>query len=326
MAVQTRNGAEGDTVHPRVSVIAIFLNEERFISEAIESVLAQDFRHFEVILVDDGSTDESTTIARDYTARYAPVIRYLEHPGHQNLGQSASRNLGLAAARGEFVALLDADDVWEKTKLTEQLAIMNAFPELGMVCGAARYWSSWNGGNDVIVPTGHRYNAIILPPEAALALYPLGEADAPCPSDLLLRREVVTSVGKFEEHFAGPRQMYEDQAFLIKLYLATPVYFSDRVWLNYRLHADSSMAEAISQGRYHEWRFYFLNWLEAYLKTMPQPPDPRVFAALRNALWPYRHPRLHAATSRSHQMLRSAWRSGRRLGKRAVGQMRRLDA
>jgi len=326
LAVQTRNGAEGDTVHPRVSVIAIFLNEERFISEAIESVLAQDFRHFEVILVDDGSTDESTTIARDYTARYAPVIRYLEHPGHQNLGQSASRNLGLAAARGEFVALLDADDVWEKTKLTEQLAIMNAFPELGMVCGAARYWSSWNGGNDVIVPTGHRYNTIILPPEAALALYPLGEADAPCPSDLLLRREVVTSVGKFEEHFAGPRQMYEDQAFLIKLYLATPVYFSDRVWLNYRLHADSSMAEAISQGRYHEWRFYFLNWLEAYLKTMPQPPDPRVFAALRNALWPYRHPRLHAATSRSHQMLRSAWRSGRRLGKRAVGQMRRLDA
>lgn len=325
MSLQSRNGAERETARPRVSVIAIFLNEERFISEAIESVLAQDFRDFEIILVDDGSTDEGTMIARDYTARYAPIIRYLEHQGHQNLGQSASRNLGLAAARGEFVAFLDADDVWEKTKLTEQLAIMEAFPALGMVCGAARYWSSWNGGDDVIVPTGHRCNAIILPPEAALALYPLGNADAPCPSDLLLRREVAAAVGGFEEHFAGPRQMYEDQAFLMKLYLATPVYFSDRVWLNYRLHADSSMAEAISQGRYHEWRLYFLNWLEAYLKTMPQSPDRRVFAALRHAVWPYRHPRLHAATSRSHQILRSAWRSSRQRGRLAVGQLRRRD-
>jgi len=319
LTLQTSNSAELETTRPRVSVVAIFLNEERFISEAIESVLAQDFHDFEIVLVDDGSTDKSTMIARDYAARYAPIIRYLEHPGHQNLGQSTSRNLGLAAARGEFVAFLDADDVWEKTKLTEQLAIMEAFPKLGMVCGAARYWSSWNGGNDVITPTGHRYNAIILPPEAALALYPLGKADAPCPSDLFLRRDVVVSLGGFEEHFAGPRQMYEDQAFLMKLYLATPVYFSDRVWLNYRLHADSSMAEAVSQGRYHEWRLYFLNWLEAYLKAMPRSPDRRVFAALRHALWPYRHPRMHAVTSRSHEILKSAWRSGRRLGSLAIG-------
>ena len=320
----SNNSAGQPTVSPRVSVIAIFLNEERFISEAIESVLAQDFRDFEVILVDDGSTHACTMIARDYAVRYPPIIRYLDHPGHQNLGQSASRNLGLAAARGEFVAFLDADDVWEKTKLTEQLAIMDALPELGMVCGAARYWSSWNGGNDVIVPTGHLCNAVILPPEAALALYPLGKADAPCPSDLLLRREVIASVGGFEEHFAGPRQMYEDQAFLLKLYLATPVYFSDRVWLNYRQHADSCMAEAISQGRYHEWRLYFLNWLEAYLSAMPQP-DRKVLAALRRSLWRYRHPRMHAVTSRSHQILKSAWRSGRLLGKLATSKRRGQD-
>jgi glycosyltransferase involved in cell wall biosynthesis len=300
-------------------VITIFLNAERFISEAIESVLAQYFRDFDIILVDDGSTRECTMIAREYAARYAAIIRYLEHEGHQNRGMSASRNLGLAAARGEFVAFIDADDVWEKTKLSEQLAIMEAFPELGMVCGAARYWSSWDGGNDEIVPTGHLSNTVIFPPEAALAIYPLGKASAPCPSDLLMRREVVASLGGFEEHFTGSRQLYEDQGFLAKLYLASPVYFSDRVWLNYRRHADSCMAEVMHQGRYDEVRLYFLNWLEAYLSAMPQP-DRRVLAALRGALWRYRHPRMHAVTSRSYQILKSTWRSGRQFRTLARGE------
>jgi glycosyltransferase involved in cell wall biosynthesis len=325
LSAQARNGAERETSRPRVSVITVFLNAERFISEAVESILAQDFCNFELILVDDGSTDESTIIACDYAARYAPIIRYLEHPAHENRGISASRNLGLVAARGEFVAFIDADDVWEKTKLTQQLAIMEAFPELGMVCGAARYWSSWNGGNDEIVPTGHRQNAVIQPPEAALALYPLGKASAPCPSDLLLRQKMVTSLGGFAEHFTGMYGLYEDQVFLAKLYLTSPVYFSDNVWLNYRLHADSCMAEAKSQGRYHEVRLHFLNWLEAYLRTMTQPPDRRVFAALRHALWPYRHPRMHAATSRLHQILSFAWRSGRQLGRFAAAQLHRRD-
>jgi glycosyltransferase involved in cell wall biosynthesis len=310
---RTGNDPERGSVEPTLSVITIFLNAERFISEAIESVLAQDFRDFEIILVDDGSTRECTTIARDYVARYPRIIRYLEHPGHQNRGMSASRNLGVWAARGEFIAFIDADDVWEKTKLGDQLAIMNAFPEIGMVCGAARYWSSWNGGDDVIIPTGHRSNTVIRPPEAALALYPLGKASAPCPSDLLMRRRLVVSLGGFEEHFTGPRQMYEDQAFLAKLYLASPVYFSDKVWLNYRRHPDSCIEQVTRQGRYHEVRFYFLNWLEAYLSVTPQP-DQRVFAALRRALWRYHHPRLHAAASRSYQFLKSMPGAARRLG------------
>jgi glycosyltransferase involved in cell wall biosynthesis len=312
-SVGTGNAAQQPTTHPRASVISVFLNAERFISEAIESVLAQDFQDFEMILVDDGSTAECTTIARDYAARHAAMIRYLEHPGHQNRGASASRNLGLSAARGQFVAFIDADDVWERTKLTEQLAIMEDFPELGMVCGAARYWSSWDGGNDEIIPTGHVYNRVILPPEAALALYPLGKANAPCPSDLLLRREVATSGGGFEEQFTGALQIYEDQVFLAKLYLRSPVYFSDRTWINYRQHEKSCMAVFTRQGRYHEARLYFLNWLEAYLNATLPPPDRRVFTALRRALWPYRHPLQHAAKERLDQVSNTIWHGGQRL-------------
>jgi glycosyltransferase involved in cell wall biosynthesis len=279
---------------PRVSVISTFFNSARFIAEAVESVLAQDFPDFELILVDDGSVDGSTRIAAAYAARHAPRVRCIHHPGRANRGISASRNLGVAAARGELLAFIDSDDLWDRSKLTGQIAIMDAQPELGMVCGAARYWRSWDGGTDTIVATGHVANAVVDPPEAALALYPLGHTASPCPSDLLLRRDVVIALGGFEEHFSGPRQLYEDQAFLAKLYLAAPVYFSDRVWINYREHHESCIAQVLRDGRYHEVRLYFLNWLEHYLTTVPGA-DLRVRAAVRRRLWQSHHPLLHAA-------------------------------
>jgi glycosyltransferase involved in cell wall biosynthesis len=95
---------------PRVSVICIFYNAERFFAEAIESVLAQEGISFELLLVDDGSSDASTAMARDYAERFPEVVRYLQHDGHANLGMSATRNLGLARARGEYVALIDRFD------------------------------------------------------------------------------------------------------------------------------------------------------------------------------------------------------------------------
>lgn len=283
---------------PRVSVITSFLNAERFLDEAIRSVLSQSFDDLELVLVDDGSTDRSSAIARGYADCKDGRVRYVEHEGHANRGTSASRNLGLQRARGEFVAFIDADDVWARDKLAEQVAIMDAHPQLAMVCGAVRYWGSWAGGEDAIVPTGHSVNRIVPPPEASLALYPLGTAAAPCPSDLLLRHSVMEELGGFEEHFTGPRQLYEDQVFLTKLYLAAPVYFSDRVWLDYRQHDDSCVAVWKRQGRYHEVRSYFLEWLERYLKAAPPNIRHEVGPALRRALRRYRHPLLHAASSR----------------------------
>jgi glycosyltransferase involved in cell wall biosynthesis len=293
---------------PRVSVITIFLNAERFLAEAIESVLAQSFENLELILVDDGSTDSSTDIAKRYAGRDEFRIRYLEHPGHANRGMSASRNLGISSATGDFIAFIDADDVWKPKKLEEQLAILNAHPKVGMVCGTVNYWDSWQGGADKAIPTGHVRNRPVPNPEAMLALYPLGTAGAPCPSDILLRSDVVRSVGGFESHFTGPLQMYEDQGFLVKVYLTTPVYFSDRVWLDYRQHEESCVASVVRGGRYHEVRLYFLNWLEKYIAER-RVGDPRVAAALRRALHCYRRPTRHRLLT---------------LGKRITGRVRRI--
>ena len=124
---------------PVVSVVTIFLDAERFLDEAVESILAQTFPDWELLLVDDGSTDRSATIAKEWAGRHPDRVRYLTHPGGANRGMSASRNLGIAHARGGLVAFLDADDVWLPGKLAAQVQLAADHPEVAMVCGPTQY-------------------------------------------------------------------------------------------------------------------------------------------------------------------------------------------
>jgi glycosyltransferase involved in cell wall biosynthesis len=312
------NGCSKNVNSPRVSVITPFLNGEAFLAEAIESVIAQTFSNWELLLVDDGSEPAATVIAKSYAAQYRGRIRYFEHPGHVNRGVCAARNLGLSHAQGNCVAFLDADDVWMPSKLADQVAVLDGHPNLGMVCGAAIYWSSWSGGNDVIHPSGHRQDLIVYPPETSLALYPLGSATPPCPSDIMLPTDYARALGGFEEQFTGQNaqnQLYEDQAFLAKVYLAAPVYFSSKIWLKYRQHADSCVGRVNAAAKYHDIRLYFLNWFEAYLNNRPNS-DRLVLAALARALRPYRKPRVHyllTLPSKLRRKLRNRYRGLRNL-------------
>ena len=289
---------------PRVSVVSSFFNVEKYLGEMIESVLAQDFGDFELLLVDDGSTDAGTDIAKGYAVRHPGTVRYFEHPDHANVGACAGRNLGIRHARGEFIGIIDGDDRWRPAKLREQVALLDRMPEVDAVCGAVNYWSSDAGEGDRIIPTGHVLDRPIPPPEALLEVYPLGKADPPCPSDLLMRRSIVEAVGGFEEAFVGPLQLYEDQAFLAKLFLEGTVYFDSRVWLDYRLHDDSCTARAERDKSQPESRRYCLEWFATYLAETGRKHDPRIRLALLRALRPYRHPRLTAAGRRMKSLLR----------------------
>jgi glycosyltransferase involved in cell wall biosynthesis len=280
--------------NPLVSVIIIFLNGEKFIQEAIESVWAQTYDHWELLLVDDGSTDQSTEMTRLYAQQYPGKVRYLEHAGHQNRGMSATRNVGIRHASGELIAFLDADDVWLPQKLERQVALLRSQPEAAMVYGATQYWSSWTGNpedaaRDYVPVLGVQPDTLFRPPRLITLLYPLGKATAPCPSDLMVRREIIDCVGGFEESFTGKYQLYEDQAFLAKVYLKGGVFVSSECWDRYRLHADSCMAVVKRAHQYHCVRRYFLHWLEAYL-SREGVKDTEIRKALKTAIWPYRHP------------------------------------
>jgi glycosyltransferase involved in cell wall biosynthesis len=271
----------------------IFFNEEKFLREAIESVFAQTYENWELLLVDDGSTDGSTDIALRHAEECPEKVRYLEHDEHRNRGASAARNLGISNAKGKYIAFLDADDVWLPHKLEQQVTILNSQPEAAMLCGATQWWYSWTGNpqdikRDHIRGIGVQPDTLVMPPKL-LTLFLKNAINVPCTCSVLLRREIIEATGGFEEAI---RRVYTDQAFYAKVCLRVPVFVSGDYCDRYRQHRDSCCSVAKRTGEHHVARLFYLNWLEAYLSAQGIK-DPEVWRALRKKQWPYRHPTLY---------------------------------
>jgi glycosyltransferase involved in cell wall biosynthesis len=273
-----------------VTVIIIFLNAAEFIQEAIESVLAQSYKKWELLLVDDGSHDESTDLAIKFASQYPSQIKYLEHDGHQNLGMSAARNLGLRNAKGNYVAFLDADDYWLSNKLEVQVKLLDSRPDVGMVFGSTKYWFSWTGRpedsrRDYIPLLSIGSNTLFRPP-SLLARFLEGKAEVPCTCSILVRLDAAQKVGGFEDTFRG---MYEDQAFYAKICLTSAVMATGDCLAWYRQYQDSSTSVANRLGRMLETREEYLNWLASYL-TEVSCQNQSLWQSLRRELWLLKSP------------------------------------
>ena len=236
---------------PLVSVITIFLDAREFFCEAVESVIGQTYPNWELLLVDDGSTDGTTMLARDYVSRHPDRIRYFEHSDHGHRGMSASRNVGVRHARGELIGFLDADDVWMRDKLDVQLGLLASSPHAAMVTGTTRLWYGWTGraedeARDAIRTVSDPADGLCEPPEL-LCRFLIDRALTPATCSVLIRREAVSKIGGFEERFPG---LYEDQAFFLKAYLTLPILLTARCTDLYRQHPNSHSAEALRTGRY----------------------------------------------------------------------------
>lgn len=278
---------------PLVSVIIIFLNAADFLQEAVESVFAQTYGHWELLLVDDGSTDASTEIARTYAIQHPSQIRYLEHPGHTNRGMSASRNLGIRHAEGLYIALLDADDVWLSHKLIEQVSLLEAHAEAGMVYGQSLYWYSWtknpkDRNRDFLPISGLPPYTVIQPPRL-LPLFLRGKTAVPCPTSILVRRSVMHASSGFVETFVGPYSVFEDQAFYSKVCLHTPILVCNNCWDRYRQHPGASTAVSLKLGQDIYARQFFLGWLQTFLRQQGVT-DAVLWDAIRREIWRIHHP------------------------------------
>lgn len=289
--------AHSEDGSPLVSVVIIFLNGEKYIAAAIDSVLAQTHTNWELLLVDDGSTDGATEIAQDYARRHPDRITYAEHPGHENRGMSASRNAGLDLARGEYVAFLDADDIWLPERLAAHVDVLEAYPEAVMSMSPTLLWSSWDKENlsrwrpwlaaDLVAGLGLPEMTVLRPPNVAKHYLASHGAGMPGICSLLIRRDKLLAVGGFDDSF---RRLYEDQVMLFKIFLNFPVILVDEVLDYYRQHPDSACSQDGRIQGENAARPVFLEWLQSYMVSQKMS-DPELWRLLRCEMLRFDNPR-----------------------------------
>ena len=190
---------------PLVSVIVPVFNGAATVSRAIDSVLSQTFRDFELITIDDGSTDGSGEVL----ARYGAQARIVSRP---NRGTSAARNAGIALSRGEYIAFLDADDVWRPEKLEKTVPALAVRPDAVLVYSAF----------DVVDGSGTPIDPTIL----------TGERPNPLPSTMVIRRDSLLAVGCFDERL---RSYHEDRYLCMMLSEKGAFVFVREVLASYQM-------------------------------------------------------------------------------------------
>ena len=138
-------------VHPKVTVVIPTFNRAHYLAEAIQSVLNQTVADYELIVVDDGSTDETSAVLAGFKDPRLCVFR------QEHRGISAAMNAGLRAARGEYIARLDSDDVWFADLLEQETAVLDSHPDVGVVYARAQAMSANGTPREHYVGQGFRY-------------------------------------------------------------------------------------------------------------------------------------------------------------------------
>lgn len=230
-----------------ISVVIPLYNKEKSIAQTLKSVLAQTYTDYEIIVVDDGSTDNSFEVVRS-------AIQPLTHSSHirliskDNGGVSSARNRGIQEAKGEYIALLDADDQLDKDYLAEQMRMINDFP-------AAAMWginfAELNHGKlirrlETDLPDGYRgyvENYFQMPKRIS---------DLFCSSSVVIRREVFDKVGMFDERI----KYSEDSDMWFRIIANYPVAFYDQYMVWYLYDAENRAMNRTRLLKY--WLPYFV--------------------------------------------------------------------
>lgn len=191
---------------PLVSVIIPTYNRAWTLKKAIESVLKQDYKNFELIVVDDGSTDDTEALVK----KYEKSVKFIQQP---NLGVSAARNKGISVSSGTLIAFLDSDDYWYPEKLTAQVEFFNQNPD-ALICQTEEIWI--RNGKRVNPQKKHqKQSGMIFMPSLALCLI--------SPSAVMMRRTLFAKVDVFDESLPA----CEDYDLWLRVTCRYPVHLID---------------------------------------------------------------------------------------------------
>jgi glycosyltransferase involved in cell wall biosynthesis len=210
---------------PTVDVIIPTYNTSKYLPIAIESVIAQTFEDWRILLIDDGSTDDTAGVVAPYLAKLGTKIKYIRQP---NGGVSSARNNGLRNVSAEFIALLDADDVWLPCRLSESLRCFEGRPKVGLAYGLI----SRIDADGAVIDTfaGNKKHA-----EGCVAPYIYMRRIQLPTSSMTFRKECVDKVGGFDESL----RQTEDRDLWLRMAFHYEVAFAPTVVALYRTSGDS---------------------------------------------------------------------------------------
>ena len=214
---------------PSVTVVIPAYNTERYIGDAIDSVLAQNYPNSEIIVIDDGSTDATVDIVRGYGDRVGLITQ-------RNQGAAAARNAGLDAAQSEYVAFLDSDDCWLPGKLDTQIAYLEAHPDIGMIYARWQVWKPGPDGKFAMPDIAGHHNAESPPsvvPERSGWLYNrLLFTSLLHTITVIARRSLIDAVGRFDTTL----KRGQDYDYWLRASRVTEIHQLDSLVALYRVH------------------------------------------------------------------------------------------
>ena len=226
---------------PFFSVIIPLYNKEKYIENTIKSVLNQSFDDFEIIIVDDGSTDKSYQIASSFKNEKIKLLK------QKNQGVSVARNFGVAHAASKYIALLDADDIWYENHLIELKKQIALFPNAGLYCN--NYEVFYREGMSRKASFNFEYGtATLLVPDyfKASIINPVAWTSA-----VGFSKTLFESLGGFNPYY----KTTQDLDLWIRFALKYPVSFNPTITMKYKLY----VGDSLSKNEYNDIRYHFSN-------------------------------------------------------------------
>ena len=215
-------------MNSKVSVIIPVYNQEKYIEQAISSACEQTYKNIEVIVINDGSTDKTEEIISSLLSKY-PSVKYIVRP---NRGVSKSRNTGIEKSEGLYIAFLDGDDYWDRTKVELMTNFLDCNPDIGLVHSNARVVNenSVETGEVFVGREGNLFNELVT----------FDGLSIPPPSNVMIRRAAIQKTGLFDSNL----EPLEDQDFFIRISRHYKIGKIDKALGYYRMHEENTHQKA----------------------------------------------------------------------------------
>ncbi|WP_375510572.1 glycosyltransferase, partial [uncultured Nostoc sp.] len=242
---------------PRVTVIIPSYNHEKFVGEAIQSVLNQTYQDFELVITDDGSTDKTVEIIKSFTDTRIRLFCF-----ERNQGACVAANKCISEAKGEFIAMLSSDDIFAPEKLEKQVNFLDKNPEIGAVFGFAEIIDEY--GND-FQDENHFYKHIFIQPNRTRfewLNYFFFRLNCLCHPSVLIRKKCYDHIGSYDERFA----QLPDLDFWIRLCLKYEIYIIPENLIKFRVLQNETNASGDKPTKHIRQSLEITQILKNYLK------------------------------------------------------------